>query len=152
MGFFDRLFRRYPKYQESAYGTIYSAVVSRLTRTGVRVGGTAGYPRIEVHTITEGERLEKEGQLRIVSMTVESMSDSSLGAAVTMNDDNLRLLTENDFTLDGWNCIGIVPTQLQDLTETSDSAKIIYRLLQQVDIYLERVKTDTDPEENNNQN
>lgn len=140
MGLFSRLFSRAPRYQESAYAGIYSAVVSRLTRTGVKVGRTAGYPRVEVHTITEGERQDKEGQLRVVSMTVESISDNSLGQAVAMNEDNLRLLTEENLSVDGYTCIGILPTQLQDLTETSDSAKIIYRLLQTVDIYLVRNK------------
>lgn len=140
MGLFSRLFHRQPRYQESAYGGIYAAVASRLTRTGVRVGGTAGYPRVEVHSIMEGERQDKEGQLRIVSMTVESISDSTLAAVVEMNEENLRLLTENDITVDGYTCIAVLPTQLQDLTETSDSAKIIYRLLQAVDIYLVRNK------------
>lgn len=144
------LFTKYPKYQESAYQTIYAAVVSRLSRQGVRVGSTAGYPRVEVHSITEGERQEKEGQFRVVSLTVESISDNSLGQAVGMNDDNLRLLTKDAFSLTGWTCIGVLPVQLQDLTETSDSAKIIYRILQSFDIYLERTKTDTDPETNNN--
>ena len=136
MGLFSRLFSRAPRYQESAYAGIYGAVVSRLTRTGVKVGRTAGYPRVEVHTITEGERQDKEGQLRVVSMTVESISDNSIGQAVGMNEDNLRLLTEEDLSVDGYTCIGILPTRLQDLTETSDFAKIIYRLLQTVDIYL----------------
>ena len=140
MGLFSRLFSRAPRYQESAYAGIYGTVVSRLTRTGVRVGSTAGYPRVEVHTITEGERQDKEGELRVVSMTVESISDNSLGQAVGMNEDNLRLLTENDIAVEGYTCIGVLPTQLQDLTETSDSAKIIYRLLQAVDIYLVRNK------------
>lgn len=140
MGLFSRLFSRAPRYQESAYTGIYSAVVSRLTRTGVKVGRTAGYPRVEVHSITESERQDKEGDLRVVSMTVESISDNSLGQAVGMNEDNLRLLTENDITVEDYTCIGVLPSQLQDLTETSDSAKIIYRLLQAVDIYLVRNK------------
>ena len=141
MGLFDL----FPKYHKSAYGDIYAAVCSRLSRTGVRVGGTAGYPRVEVHTITESERQDKEGVLRTVSLTVESMSDVSLGNAVTMNQDNIRLLTASDLSLTGWTCVGVVPVQLQDLTETADSAKIIYRLLQTFDLHLALTKTDTDP-------
>lgn len=146
MSLFSRLFARTPKYHESAYGPFYAAVVSRLERTGVRVGKTAGYPRVEVHSITEGERLDKEGQLRQLSFTVESIGNASLPATTQMNEDNIRLLTSEGFALpEGWRLVGIVPDQLQDLTETSDTTKIIYRLLQGFIAWVERVKTDPAP-------
>lgn len=146
MSLFSRLFARTPKYHESAYGPFYAAVVSRLERTGVRVGKTAGYPRVEVHSITEGERLDKEGQLRQLSFTVESIGNASLAATTQMNEDNIRLLTSDGFELpEGWRLVGIVPDQLQDLTETSDTAKIIYRLLQGFNAWVERVKAEPEP-------
>ena len=150
MSILSRLFHRHPRYDVSAYGDVYSALKARLDRPGVRVGGTAGYPRVEIHSIREGERQDKDGALRTVTLTVESVSKSSLGEAVAMNDDNLRLLTETELEIDGWDCLGVVPTQLQDLSETSDSAKIIYRILQEVSVFLEKVKTDTGEEDNNN--
>lgn len=150
MSILSRLFHRSPRYDVSAYGDIYSALKARLDRPGVRVGGTAGYPRVEIHSIREGERQDKDGALRTVTMTVESISKSSLGEAVAMNDGNLRLLTETEIEIDGWDCLGVIPTQLQDLSETSDSAKIIYRILQEVSVFLEKVKTDTGEEDNNN--
>lgn len=144
MGLFDRLFARSPRYHVSAYGDLYSAIITRLQRPGVRVGGTAGYPRIEVHTITEGERLDKDGALRQVSLTVESMSKTGIGECVRMNELNLMLLTENDLPLgEGWRCLGIVPAQLQDLTETSETNVILYRLLQQFDIFVEQIKSNS---------
>lgn len=146
MSILSRLFSRYPRYEVSGYRTVYNAVVSRLTRTGVTVGSTAKYPRVEVHSIREQERQDKESALRQINLTVESISNSSLGDAVTMNEDNLRLLTENELELTGWNCLGVLPVQLQDLSETSDTNKILYRLLQEVTIILEKTKTDTDPE------
>lgn len=123
----------------SAYKAIYSAIVSKLTRTGVSVGRTAGYPRIEVHSITENERMDKGGSVRVLSLTVESMTTSSLVAADTLNTGNLTLLATLNGTVAGtaWRIIGILPTQLQDLTETSDTKRIIYRLLQGLDIYVE---------------
>ena len=143
MSLFSRLFARKPAYHESAYGPVYSAVVARLTRQGVTVGRTAFMPRVEVHTITEGERLDKEGQLRQFSFTVESIGNASLAATAKMNEDNVRLLTSEGFALpEGWRLVGVVPEQLQDLTETSDTAKIIYRLLQGFSLWAERVKTD----------
>lgn len=147
MSLFSRLFARTPKYHESAYGPFYAAVVSRLERTGVRVGKTAGYPRVEVHSITEGERLDKEGQLRQLSFTVESIGNASLPATTQMNEDNIRLLTSELTLPEGWNCLGVVPDQLQDLTETADTARIIYRLLQGFTIFVERVKTEANTEE-----
>lgn len=142
----SRLFVRSPKYEVSAYRTIYNALVARLTREGVIIGRTASLPRVEIHSIRENERLDKDGALRQLSVTVESMSNRSLGDAVTMNEDNLRLLTEYELELDGWTCLGIVPVQLQDLSETSDTNKIVYRLLQEFNIFLEKTKTEPEPD------
>lgn len=138
----SRLFVRSPKYEVSGYRTIYNALVTRLTREGVVVGRTASIPRVEIHSIREQERLDKDGALRQLSVTVESMSNRSLGEAVTMNEDNLKLLTEYELELDGWTCLGILPVQLQDLSETSDTNKIVYRLLQEFSIFLEKTKVD----------
>jgi hypothetical protein len=128
-------------YDTSAYDAVYSAVVSRLTRAGVTVGKTAFLPRIEVHSITEGNRQDKGGAVRVVSLTVESMSNASLGAATEMNEKNLKLLTQSPLSMTGWDFVGVVPDQLQDLTESSDSDKIVYRLLQSVDIYVQKTET-----------
>ena len=146
MSILSRLFQRSPRYEVSGYRTIYNALVSRLSRSGVTVGKTAKVPRVEIHSIREGERLDKDGALRQISVIVESISNTSLGNATTMNEDNLKLLTENELELSGWTCLGIIPVQLQDLTESSDTNKILYRLLQEVSIFLEKTKTDTLPE------
>lgn len=146
MSILSRLFQRSPRYEVSGYRTIYNALVSRLSRSGVTVGKTAKVPRVEIHSIREGERLDKDGALRQISVIVESISNTSLGNATTMNEDNLKLLTENELELSGWTCLGIIPVQLQDLTESSDTNKILYRLLQEVTIFLEKTKTDTQPE------
>lgn len=145
MSLFSRLFARKPSYHESGYGPFYASVVARLTRPGVMVGRTSFYPRIEVHTFTEGDRLDKEGQVRQLSFTVESIGNASLAATVEMNDENVKLLTSGLSLPEGWRCLGVIPDQLQDLTESSDTAKIIYRLLQGFTAWVERVKT----EENN---
>ena len=146
MSLFSRLFARTPAHHESGYGPVYAAVVSRLSRQGVRVGKTAGYPRIEVHTITESERLDKEGMVRQLSMTVESISNTSLTEAAAMNETNVERLTAELALPEGWTCLGVLPDQLQDLTESADSAKIIYRLLQGFTIWVERVKTQANNE------
>lgn len=140
------LFQRAPRYEVSAYRDLYMALCDALYREGVNVGSTAGYPRVEINTIRENERLDKEGALRQVTVIVDSISNRKLGDAITMNEANLRLLTEHELQITGWNCLGVLPTQLQDLTETSDSNKIIYRLAQEFTIYLEKVKTEPTPD------
>ena len=122
----------------SAYSHVYEAVVSRLQRTGVRVGGTSFYPRVEVHTISEQARLDKAGCVRSLTMTVETVHNSSLEEADVINRENLALLTSDlPIAIDGGRIFGIVPDQLQDMTETSDTNKIIYRLLQSFTVWVE---------------
>lgn len=133
-------------FHTSAYDAVYAAVVARLTREGVTVGKTAFLPRIEVHTVTEGQRQEKGGDVRTVDLTVESVSNRFLGEASQMNTENLRLLTETPLALEGWHLVGVLPDQLQDLTEASDSDKIVYRLLQQVSIIVQRYDDDEEAE------
>ena len=138
------LFQRYPRYQVSVYKPIYTALVTQLATGGITVGGKASYPRVEIHTIQEQQRQDKDGALRQINLTVESISDSSLNEAVIMNDKVLKFLTRDDLSITGWTCIGILPGQLQDLTETTDSKKILYRLMQEFVIFMEKVKTDSD--------
>ena len=145
MSILSWLFRLRPRYEVSGYRTLYTALVSRLTRTGVQVGGTSNYPRVEIHSIREGERLDKEGALRQVNFTVESISNVSLADAVTMNEDNLRLLTEAELTVDGWDVLEMAPVQLQDMVESSDTQKILYRLLQEMTVFLLKKKPEPEP-------
>lgn len=133
--------------QESSYAGVYAAVVARLTRNGVTVGRTAGYPRVEVHTITEDGRADKAGAVRQVGLTVESIGNASMVATAAMNQENIERLTGEALTLpEGWRCLGVVPDQLQVLTESADTARIIYRLLQTFTVWVEREET-----ENNNE-
>lgn len=145
VSFIRSLFVRNPRQQVSAYGPVYSAVVARLIRPGVWVGGTSGYPRVEVHSIIEAERLDKEGQLRQLTLTIDCLSNNSLGEAETMNAENLALLTGYPLTIEGWDVIGILPTMLQDLTETTDG-HLLYRITQRFDLFVELVKTDDEEE------
>lgn len=150
---FRRLFERAPKYHTSAYRPLRAAVVSCLKAAGLKAGGTAGYPRVEVHTITENQRLDKDGAVRSLSLTIESISDRSMLESAEMNETAMSVLTaEGALTLEGWEVLDVTPDQLQELPETSDSAKILYRTLQGYDVLVERVKAEpevVDPEEAN---
>lgn len=122
----------------SALGNVYKAIRSALTRTGVYVGETADYPRVEIHSITESEWLDK-GSLKTVSCIVECISDKRIADVFEMNAENLRRMLESQLNLDkGWMVVGVIPGQLQSLTETTETKEILYRLLQNVTIYVQR--------------
>ena len=122
----------------SALGNVYKAVRSALTRTGVYVGETADYPRVEIHSITESEWLDK-GSLKSVSCIVECISDKRIADVIEMNAENLRRMLESQLNLDkGWKGGGVIPGQLQSLTETTETKEILYRLLQNITIYVQR--------------
>ena len=136
----------------SSYKPIAEALALALAREGVAVNGTTGYPRVELHTFIENPTTDKGEALRVLSCIVESMSNRSAEEAAQMNGYNLAALDgfrydgdwSNDFSGDfrlgrSFRCIGVVPTQLQELTETSDPQMIIYRVLQSIDIYVQQI-------------
>ena len=139
-------FVRAPKNHTTAYSPLYAGVVRCLGDAGLKVGGTAGYPRVEVHSISEGQRLDKEGAVRSLSLTTEAISDKSLAGSKEMNEEAMEALTtEGALNLgDDWRVLDVVPDQLLDLPEVSDSARILYRTQQTYEIWVERVKAEKD--------
>ena len=124
----------------SALGAVYKGLVARLTRKGVNVGGTASYPRVEVHSVTEQEPLDKGGIVRSISCIIECMSEDKISNIMDMNEDNLTRLLGDALDLgSSWRLIGINPGQLQQITETTETNKILYRLLQNITVYVERL-------------
>lgn len=124
----------------SALGAVYKALISGLTRKGVKVGGTASYPRVEVHTVVEQEPIDKGGIVRTITCIVESMSEDKMADVMQMNEDNLERLVAQALNLgESWRIIDIIPGQLQELTESTETKKILYRLLQNITVYVERL-------------
>lgn len=125
----------------SAIGAVFKALRGALTRSGINVGGTADYPRIEIHTITESEWLDKGHTFKRITCIVECMSTKRMYDVLEMNDENLRRLLINSLSLDdGWHIVSIEPTQAQELTETTETQPIIYRLMQNVTIYVKQIQ------------
>lgn len=121
----------------SALGEVYKALRSALSRSGVYVGGSASYPRVEIHSIIESEWLDK-GSLKSISCIVECISDKRMTDVLEMNEENLRRMLEESLALgEGWHIVGIIPGQLQEMTEASETNAIIYRMLQNMTIYVE---------------
>lgn len=124
----------------SALGAVYKALVSGLTRKGVKVGGTASYPRVEVHSVVEQEPIDKDGIVRIITCIVESMSEDKMADVMQMNEGNLERLVAQALNLgESWRIIDIIPGQLQELTESTETNKTLYRLLQNITVYVERL-------------
>mgnify|MGYP006874648075 FL=1 len=122
----------------SALGAVFKGLRASLTRSGVNVGGTADYPRIEIHSITESEWLDK-GSIKRITAIVECISNKRMTDVLEMNETNLaRILGDKLMLSEGWKVSGVVTGQAQELTETSDTNAIIYRLMQNVTIYVER--------------
>lgn len=123
----------------SALGATYKALVAKLTRKGVHVGGTGAYPRVEVHSVIEAPAMDKDGRIKSLTCTVESISEDRLASVLQMNGDNLQLLLAESLQIDEpWHIIGIDAGVAQQLTETSETKAILYRIIQDLTIYVER--------------
>jgi hypothetical protein len=71
---------------------------------------------------------------------VECISDKRIADVVEMNEENLLRMLERSIDLGSeWKIIGMVAGQAQELTETTDTKAIIYRLLQNMTVYVERI-------------
>ena len=123
----------------SALGAVYKGIGARLTRKGVNVGGTASYPRVEVHSVTEQEPLDKGGTVRSISCIVESISEDRMAEVVGLNEGNLEQLSMALNLGADWRIVGIQQGQLQQITETSETNKILYRLLQNITVYVQLI-------------
>lgn len=123
----------------SALGAVYKGIVARLTRKGVKVGGTASYPRVEVHSVIEQEPLDKGGTVRSISCIVESISEDRMAEVVGLNEGNLEQLSMALNLGADWRTVGIQQGQLQQITETSETNKILYRLLQNITVYVQLI-------------
>ena len=122
-----------------ALAEIYKALRARLTRTGVHVGGTADYPRVEIHSLIESAWLDK-GSVKSVSCVVECISDRRMHDVQEMHEENLKRMLGDALELgEDWQVFGIVAGQVQEMTEVSETNAIIYRLLQNVTIYVELI-------------
>lgn len=124
----------------SAYSAVYRGIVSALSALGLPVNGTADLPRVELHSFTENEPLDKEGRTRSLTVVVDSMSETSVSEAVGLAETSVAGLIGSALDLgEGFRVLGVLPTQLQDLPETSDSQKVIYRVLQTFNVFVTQI-------------
>ena len=121
----------------SAYKDLVASLTSALMRPGINVGSTSGYPRVEIHSVTENMRLDKAGRLRMLTASIESITNDSMVKAHMMNEVNLELLRDlkigKDFQLIGEP----IADQMQAISETADAQNTLYRVIQTVNFYVE---------------
>lgn len=139
----------------SALADVFKAIRAKLVRTGVNVGGTASYPRVEIHSVVEDTPQTKDMSLRSVTATIECVSAEKVADIVTLADDNIELIFDAiGLSLTNWNVIGIVPGQMRMFDEeaSQDNAAVIYRLLHDVTVWIERKDVQPDDDDNDNEN
>lgn len=130
----------------SGIAEVFKALRAKLVSTGATVGGTANYPRIEIHSVVESAPQSKDNSLRSVTATIECVSDEKVADIVALLDDcTEQIFDKVGIAVADWNVIGIIPGQIRMFDEESsqDASKVIYRLLQDVIIWIDRKVTDT---------
>ena len=128
----------------SALASAFKLIRSTLVRTGVKVGGTAAYPRVEIHSVTEDTPQTKDNAVRSITATIECISAEKVADVVALLEGNVeRIFADAGLALTGYDVIGIVPGQVRlfQEQESLDSAAVIYRLLQDVTLWLEYTGT-----------
>lgn len=125
----------------SAIAEVFKALRAKLVSTGATVGGTANYPRIEIHSVVESAPQTKDNSLRSVTATIECVSDEKVADIVTLLDScTEQIFDKVGIAVTDWNVIGIIPGQIRMFDEESsqDASKVIYRLLQDVVIWIDQ--------------
>ena len=123
---------------------IFKALRRALTRTGVKVGGTAGYPRVEIHSVVEDAPSTKDNAVRSITATIECISDKKVEDIITLAEGNIaRIFSTAGLSATGWTIFGIIPGQVRLFEEQAaqEQTAVIYRILQDVTIWAEKTET-----------
>lgn len=120
---------------------VYKAIRRALMRNGVKIGGTASYPRVEIHSVTEEAPADKDYRVRGVTVTIEAVSDEKIADVVNLVEGNIaKLFDAAGLSMTDYDFIGLAEGQVRMFQEqeSTDSAKVIYRILQDVTIWIEK--------------
>lgn len=120
------------------FNRVYGAFVGILKRNGVNVGTTADYPRVQLHSFQETGPLDKDNNLRSMDLTIDSISNKSEAEAIDMAKENISRIMAEGFDIPECDIIGIVPGLTQTLNEVQDGQPVLYRVLQQFTVYIEK--------------
>lgn len=132
----------------SALSSVFKMLRTALTREGVKIGGTASMPRVEIHSVVEDAPQTKDNAVRSITCTIECVSNKKVDNVVDLLTGNVqKLFADAGLSLTGYDIIGIVPGQIRlfDEQEAQDSMAVFFRLLQDVTVWAEKTP-DSDPE------
>lgn len=135
----------------SALAQVYKAIRAKLVGSGATVGGTANYPRIEIHSVVEDAPVTKDNSLRSITANIECISDEKVTDIVSLADTCIeQIFDEAGLPMDKWSLVGVVPGQIRlfDEESTQDASAVIYRLLQDVTVWVEAKEPEADTSEN----
>lgn len=121
--------------------SVFKALRAALARIGVHVGGTAAYPRIEIHSLVQSEPLEKSSSIFRIDCIVESVSDVKVADVIELAEGNeARIYEAAGIDPAGYTIIGYGRGQVRlfEEQETTEQNKVIYRLLQDMSIWVEK--------------
>lgn len=124
----------------NAISSVWKGLKNALSRAGVKIGSTATYPRVEIHSITEAAPLDKDGRVRQISCTVECLSQTRVQDVFDLAEGNAEKFITKALDLGAdWRLVGIIDGQTRFMEEAADSANIIYRLMRDITVVAERV-------------
>ena len=135
----------------SALAQVYKAIRAKLVGSGATVGGTANYPRIEIHSVVEDAPVTKDNSLRSITANIECISDEKVADIVSLADTCIeQIFDEAGLPMGKWSLVGVVPGQIRlfDEESTQDASAVIYRLLQDVTVWVEAKELEADTSEN----
>lgn len=68
-------------------GPLYKRLYELLRDAGLSVNSTAGYPRVEISSVSEGEPVSKDGSVRTAQAVIDSLSSLSFGESADMDNE-----------------------------------------------------------------
>lgn len=127
----------------SALSSVFKMLRTALTREGVKIGGTASMPRVEIHSVVEDTPQTKDNTLRSITCTIECVSGGKVADVISLLEGNVaQVFADAGLSLAGYDVIGIVPGQIRlfDEQEAQDSTAVFFRLLQDVTVWVEKTE------------
>nr|DAI60455.1 MAG TPA: hypothetical protein [Caudoviricetes sp.] len=115
---------------------LFQHLMQAMRRSGVIVGGSAGYPRAEIVSVNEQSVLDKGGEVRQVLVTIDSMSNKGLGEAFEINQNNLDRIKDADDSTSSYQILGVTEGNTTAREDMSDTQVVFYRVTNNLTFYL----------------
>ena len=115
---------------------LFRHLTKAMRREGVSIGGTPGYPRAEISSVNEQDALDKGGEVRQITVTIDSMSSRSLGEAMDISQTNLDRIKDAEDETESFRILGVTESTASTMEDMSDTQAVLYRLINNLTFYL----------------